>query len=82
MDEQRIARAALEDDERFALDLWKQAADLGWTSPLVPEELGGGCLSAEPIVDLTIVAAEIGRAVGPGPLVETSAALAALPRAT
>ena len=31
---------------------WQEAAELGWTSLMVPEALGGGSISGRPIVDL------------------------------
>ncbi|MDE0216082.1 MAG: acyl-CoA/acyl-ACP dehydrogenase [bacterium] len=52
---------------------WRAAAELGWTSLMVPESLGGGSISGRPIVDLTIVADEMGRGVTPGPFMPTNA---------
>ncbi|WP_419918406.1 acyl-CoA dehydrogenase family protein [Candidatus Poriferisocius sp.] len=46
---------------------WQAAAGLGWTSLMVPESLGGGSVSGRPIVDLAIVADEMGRGLVPGP---------------
>ena len=51
---------------------WQAAAELGWTSLLVPESLGGGSISGRPIVDLTIVADEMGRGLVPGPFLPTN----------
>ena len=51
---------------------WQAAAELGWTSLMVPESLGGGSISGRPIVDLTIVADEMGRGVVPGPFMPTN----------
>ena len=51
---------------------WKMAAELGWTSLMVPESLGGGSISGRPVVDLTIVADEMGRGVVPGPFMPTN----------
>ena len=51
---------------------WQSAAELGWTSLLVPESLGGGSISGRPIVDLTIVADEMGRGLVPGPFMPTN----------
>ena len=51
---------------------WRAAADLGWTSFMVPESLGGGSISGRPVVDLTIVADEMGRGVVPGPFMPTN----------
>ncbi len=47
---------------------WRQGAELGWTSLLVPAEAGGGSLSGEGLMDLVLVAEEMGRMVSPGPL--------------
>jgi alkylation response protein AidB-like acyl-CoA dehydrogenase len=51
---------------------WQAAAELGWTSLMVPESMGGGSISGLPIVDLTIVANEMGRGVTPGPFMPTN----------
>ena len=60
---------------------WHGAAELGWTSFLVPEELGGGSISGRGPVDLAIVAEEVGRAVAPGPLLPVNVVADALARA-
>lgn len=73
-------REALETPVGFDAELWKKSAGLGWTSLLVPEDRGGASLSDAPVVDLTVIAAEIGRAVAPGPLLETNVAVDALAR--
>jgi alkylation response protein AidB-like acyl-CoA dehydrogenase len=62
----------------FDRDWWRHAAEMGWTSMLVPEEHGGGSLDGEGLLDLTIVAAEIGRMVSPGPLLPTNVVAAAV----
>ena len=59
---------------------WRSAAELGWTSLMVPESLGGGSISGRPMVDLTIVADEMGRAVTPGPLMPVNVVAATLAR--
>jgi alkylation response protein AidB-like acyl-CoA dehydrogenase len=51
---------------------WRQAAALGFTSFLVSEDDGGGTLSGRGVLDLAIVAEEMGRLVSPGPLVPTN----------
>lgn len=76
----RAVRSALDDADGFDPDAWKRAAGLGWTSPLAPEALGGGSVSDEPLVDLSIVAAEVGRAVAPGPYLETTVVVDSLVR--
>jgi alkylation response protein AidB-like acyl-CoA dehydrogenase len=62
----------------FEPDWWRRAAELGWTSLLVPEELGGGSVSGDGVADLALVAELIGRTVAPGPLHPVSAVLAGL----
>lgn len=73
-------RAGLEEANGFDADLWKQVADLGWTSPLAPAGIGGGSITDEPVVDLTVIAAEVGRAVAPGPFLETSVVIDTIAR--
>ncbi|MFN8031799.1 MAG: acyl-CoA dehydrogenase family protein [Mycobacterium sp.] len=57
---------------------WQRAAELGWASLLVPEELGGGSVSGNGVEDLALVAEQTGRTVAPGPLHPVSAVLAGL----
>jgi alkylation response protein AidB-like acyl-CoA dehydrogenase len=52
----------------FDREWWRQGAELGWTSMLVAEEFGGGSLSGKGLLDLVLVAEEMGRVVSPGPL--------------
>jgi len=59
---------------------WREAANLGWCSLLVPAELGGGSLSGRPLQDASIVAEEIGRMVSPGPFVPVNVVVNALSR--
>jgi alkylation response protein AidB-like acyl-CoA dehydrogenase len=60
----------------FDRDWWRRAADLGWTSLLVPESQGGsaGAAGLGGMADLAIVAEERGRMVAPGPLLPVSVA--------
>jgi alkylation response protein AidB-like acyl-CoA dehydrogenase len=62
----------------FEADWWRRAAELGWTSLLVPEDLGGGSVSGDGVADLALVAELAGRTVAPGPLHPVSTVLAAL----
>ncbi|MGQ0432128.1 MAG: acyl-CoA dehydrogenase family protein [Microthrixaceae bacterium] len=64
----------------FAADYWRRGADLGWTSMLVPEADGGGSLSEHGLLDLVLVAEEMGRLVSPGPLVPVNVVAGALAR--
>ncbi len=61
-------RALYDDEAGFERDYWRQGAELGWTAMLVPEDLGGGTISGAGILDLVLVAEEMGRLVSPGPL--------------
>ena len=55
-----------------------RAPRLGWTSLLVSEADGGGSVSGHGLLDLTLVAEEMGRRVSPGPLLPTNVVAAAL----
>ncbi|NKZ09647.1 acyl-CoA dehydrogenase [Mycolicibacterium septicum DSM 44393] len=57
---------------------WGRAAELGWASLLVPEELGGGSPSGDGVTDLALLAEQAGRTVAPGPLHPVSVVLAGL----
>ncbi|MCU0310869.1 MAG: acyl-CoA dehydrogenase family protein [Acidimicrobiales bacterium] len=74
-------RALASSPEGFDRDYWRQGAELGWTSLLVPEDLGGGSISGSGVVDLTVVADAFGRLVAPGPLLPTNVVAAAVARA-
>jgi alkylation response protein AidB-like acyl-CoA dehydrogenase len=62
----------------FEPDWWRRAAELGWTSLLVPEGLGGGSVSGDGVADLALVAELAGKTVAPGPLHPVSTVLAGL----
>ena len=62
----------------FEPDWWRRAAELGWTSLLVPEDLGGGSVSGNGVADLALVAELAGKTVAPGPLHPVSTVLAGL----
>ena len=70
----RLRNDAAGFDEKY----WRRGVDLGWTSLLVAEEHGGGSISGDGLVDLTLVAYEFGRHAAPGPLVPTNVVAAAL----
>lgn len=56
--------------------LWQRGVEIGWTGLAVPERFGGAGMG---LVELALVAEELGRAVAPGPWFDTalSAQLAA-----
>jgi alkylation response protein AidB-like acyl-CoA dehydrogenase len=74
----RIVRDLEDDAAGFDPGYWRKGAELGWTSMLVAEADGGGSLSGEGLVDLVIVAEEMGRLVSPGPFVPTNVVAAAI----
>jgi len=57
--------------------LWRHAAELGWTGLAVPEEYDG---AGQGLVELCLVAEEIGRAVAPGPFSDSALVALALAR--
>ena len=61
-------RALYDDAVGFDRDYWRRGAELGWTTMLVPDGLGGGSVSGDGLLDLVLVAEEMGRLVAPGPL--------------
>jgi alkylation response protein AidB-like acyl-CoA dehydrogenase len=67
-----------DDPSGFEEKYWRRGAELGWTSLLVEEEHGGGSVSGQGLVDLTLLAFEFGRRAAPGPLVPTNVVAAAL----
>ncbi len=75
-----VVREWHELDEGYPSSWWKSVAELGWTSLLIPEALGGGSISSRPIVDLSIVADEMGRGVTPGPFMGTNVVAETLAR--
>jgi alkylation response protein AidB-like acyl-CoA dehydrogenase len=67
-------------DAGFEPDYWRQGAELGWTSLLVPEGLGGGSVSGNGPSDLALVAHAFGVHVAPGPLLPCNVVAATLAR--
>jgi alkylation response protein AidB-like acyl-CoA dehydrogenase len=67
-------------DVSFERDYWHKGAELGWTATLVPEDDGGGSVSGEGLLDLALVAEEMGRLVAPGPLVPVNVVADAIVR--
>ena len=71
-------RRLRDDPVGFGARYWQRGAELGWTSLLVDEEYGGGSISGDGLIDLTLVAHEFGRHAAPGPLVPTNLVAAVL----
>jgi alkylation response protein AidB-like acyl-CoA dehydrogenase len=74
-------RALVDSPDGFERDYWRQGAELGWTSLLVPEVLGGGTVSGAGILDLACLADVFGAHVAPGPLLATNVVADAVCRA-
>jgi alkylation response protein AidB-like acyl-CoA dehydrogenase len=74
------ARNLIGDPLGFDRLLLERGADLGWTSMLIPEELGGGTISGEGIRDVALVAEELGRSLFAGPVLLTNIVAFALAR--
>jgi alkylation response protein AidB-like acyl-CoA dehydrogenase len=58
-------------------ELWQRAAELGWTGLAVPEELDG---AGQGLVELALVAEEIGRAAAAGAFIDSALTAVALSR--
>ncbi len=73
-------RARREDPLGFDPAYWRRGAELGWTSLVVAEEHGGGTISGQGLVDLSLVAYEFGRHAAPGPLLDANVVASVLSR--
>jgi alkylation response protein AidB-like acyl-CoA dehydrogenase len=73
-------RRSLEEPELFDPDIWRQGADLGWTAMLIPAEYEGGSVTDQPLVDLVVLAEELGRELNPGPFVPCNVVADAMAR--
>jgi alkylation response protein AidB-like acyl-CoA dehydrogenase len=71
-------RRLRDDPVGFTADYWTRGANLGWISLLVSDAHGGGSVSGNGLIDLTLIALEFGRHAAPGPLVPTNVVAAAL----
>jgi alkylation response protein AidB-like acyl-CoA dehydrogenase len=74
-------RAGAYRDAEFALAYRRRASELGWFSMLVPDDLGGGSVSGNGLLDTTLIAFERGRRLQPAPFVGTNVVALALAQA-
>jgi alkylation response protein AidB-like acyl-CoA dehydrogenase len=65
-------------EEGFDRSWWSKGAELGWAALLLPEDMGGGSVSGAGLLDLAVLAEELGRLVTPGPLLPTNTVVAGL----
>jgi alkylation response protein AidB-like acyl-CoA dehydrogenase len=73
-----VLRRLRDDPIGYPERYWERGAELGWTSLLVDEAHGGGTISGEGIVDLTLIAYEFGSRAAPGPLTTSNVVVSAL----
>jgi alkylation response protein AidB-like acyl-CoA dehydrogenase len=71
-------RGLADGDADSGADYRRQAAELGWFAMLVPEDLGGGNVSGNGVMDASIIAEERGRLLQPGAFVPTNVVAVAL----
>src|SRR6202050_2827159 len=65
-------RRSLEEPDLFDADIWRQGAELGWTAMPIPADYEGGSVTEQPLVDLIVLAEELGRELNPGPFVPSN----------
>jgi len=73
-------RRSMEEPDLFDPGVWRQGAELGWTAMLVPAEHEGGSVTGQPLVDLVVLAEELGRELNPGPFVPCNVVADAIAR--
>jgi alkylation response protein AidB-like acyl-CoA dehydrogenase len=73
-------RASIESADTFDADDWRKGAELGWAAMLVPEKVGGGSVTHQPLVDLVVLAEEHGRVLSAGALLPTNVVADAISR--
>jgi alkylation response protein AidB-like acyl-CoA dehydrogenase len=57
---------------------WKRAAEVGWTALAAPDAFGGGSITGNAVLDLAVLAQELGRHAAPGPLFPVATVLTGL----
>ena len=73
-----VVRSLLGDERGYPDDYLLRGAELGWFALLVPEEHGGGSVSADGLLDAAVVAEVRGAQVQPGPFVAMNVVARAL----
>ena len=73
-------RRSLEEPDIFDAGIWQQGADLGWTAMLIPAGYEGGSVTEQPLVDLVVLAEELGRELNPGPFLPCNVVADAIAR--
>ncbi len=65
-----LVRAMEEDRQGYPVELWRKMAELGWLGIAFPERYGGAGLG---LLELAIVAEQMGRVLAPAPYIPTIA---------
>ena len=65
------AREVMEGPDAYSAELWRRIAELGWTGLALPESYGGSGLG---LLELVIVAENLGRVLAPVPFLPTAIA--------
>jgi alkylation response protein AidB-like acyl-CoA dehydrogenase len=73
-------RRRLEEPDVFDEAVWRRAAELGWTAMLIAPDFEGGSVTGQPLVDMIVLAEELGRVLHPGPFVPTNVVADAIAR--
>jgi alkylation response protein AidB-like acyl-CoA dehydrogenase len=73
-------RRSIEQQEVFDAAIWRDGAELGWTALLIPPQFEGGSVTDQPLVDLIVLAEELGRELNPGPFVPCNVVADAIAR--
>jgi alkylation response protein AidB-like acyl-CoA dehydrogenase len=73
-------RRSLEEPDLFDGGIWRRGAELGWTALLIPAEYEGGSVTEQPLVDLVVLAEELGRELNPGPFLPCNVVADAITR--
>ena len=76
----QVLRHLADDDRGVTPELWSVLVELGWTGLLVPEELGGAGNGAG-LLEVCIVAEQMGRIPLPGPFLSSAVAATLAARA-
>src|SRR5262245_9467962 len=71
-------RAGAFAEEAERAEYLQASAALGWYSMLVPDELGGGSVTGNGLLDAVLIAAKRGAGLQPGPFVPTNVVAYAL----
>ena len=73
-------RRQLEEPDVFDEAVWRRAAELGWTAMLIAPGYEGGSVTDQPLVDMIVLAEELGRELHSGPFVPTNVVADAIAR--